>query len=87
MARYGGEELAVVMPETDAKAASVVAERIRIAVAELSVPYDVRSLSVTISLGVATLAKTMPDAQSLVRAADAALYESKAAGRNRVSVA
>jgi diguanylate cyclase (GGDEF)-like protein len=85
-ARYGGEELAVVLPQTDAEGAMLLAERMREAVEALQVPR-VRgggSLGVTASFGVASVPDTAAGRDSLIAAADAALYRAKRAGKNRV---
>jgi diguanylate cyclase (GGDEF)-like protein len=83
--RYGGEEFAVILPETDAADALIIAERIRSRVSEIIVPGDDKSL--TISIGVTT---RDPDAIESVDAildeADKALYVAKRLGRNRVHV-
>lgn len=81
--RFGGEEFGVVLPEVDAVAGRLLAERIRGGVENgfAGTPY-----SVTVSVGIATgTPGVRPD--DLVRAADGALYEAKRAGRNRVMVA
>jgi diguanylate cyclase (GGDEF)-like protein len=80
-ARYGGEEFAVILPGCGPEQAQEIAERLRTAVCSL--PGTVR---VTASAGVATFPAHAGDAQSLVRAADDALYASKRAGRDRTSV-
>ena len=89
VARLGGEEFAVVMPETDVAVAVAVAERLRAAIAGL--PFALNQggarLPVTISIGVATALAGGDDRDRLLRRADAALYEAKAAGRNRVAAA
>jgi diguanylate cyclase (GGDEF)-like protein len=86
-ARYGGEELAVVLPDTDLDGGRVVAEAIRRAVKALELPVDGGgTLRVTASLGVSTLAAG-GDACSVIAAADAALYEAKHAGKDRVVLA
>ncbi|RYH11067.1 MAG: GGDEF domain-containing protein [Alphaproteobacteria bacterium] len=89
VARLGGEEFAVLMPDLDTAAAMAVAERLRTAIAGLSVP--VRGLgkvpteiSFTASFGVAELGPNVLDLDGLLRAADEALYAAKAAGRDRV---
>jgi diguanylate cyclase (GGDEF)-like protein len=85
-ARYGGEELAVVLPQTDAAGAELLAERMREAVAALEVPRmgGGGTLSVTASFGVAAVPESALDRSGLVAAADAALYRAKRAGKNRV---
>lgn len=89
-ARYGGEEFAVIMPNTDLAGAQAVAERICGAVRDLAIPHAASATAphVTLSLGVAAL---VPDSgsslESLIAAADAALYRAKDAGRNRAVVA
>jgi diguanylate cyclase (GGDEF)-like protein len=84
-ARYGGEELAVVLADTDLEHAAALAERLRMAVEQLTLvaPGDV-PLRVTVSVGVATLRETAPTKTALIAATDAALYEAKIAGKNRV---
>jgi len=86
--RFGGEEIAVILPAADRQSAVRAAERIRQAVAErkISVTGD-RQASVTISLGVATCRDRDNTADALLRAADSALYLSKEQGRNRVTLA
>lgn len=80
-ARYGGEEFAVMLPNTDAEGAVVLAQRFRQAVE--SAEFDGGPL--TVSVGVATM--TGSTSVELIDAADGALYEAKAAGRNRVVAA
>jgi len=86
VARYGGEELAVIMPQADSEGAAVGAERLRQAVNELQIPRldGVGTLSVTASFGAASLLDSATDKDGLIAAADAALYRSKRAGKNRV---
>jgi diguanylate cyclase (GGDEF)-like protein len=85
-ARYGGEELAVVLPQTDAEGAAQLAERMREAVEWLRVPRVAGrgSLRVTASFGVAAVPESASDGGELVAAADAALYRAKRGGKNRV---
>jgi len=87
--RFGGEEFAVLLPHTQADQARRIAERLRTAVA--AADFDASGtgghrtrVRVTVSVGVVCLADTGPGLQALVAAADAALYDAKAAGRNRV---
>jgi diguanylate cyclase (GGDEF)-like protein len=82
VARYGGEEFAVLMPDTTEEVAAVGAERLREAIAALPGPAPLRA-----SFGVASYPGSANEAVSLLRAADAALYASKRAGRDRVTCA
>jgi len=86
VARYGGEELAVVLPQTDASGAAQLAERMRRAIENLRVPLvgGNGSIEVTASFGVASVPENADDRNDLIAAADAALYAAKAAGKNRV---
>jgi two-component system cell cycle response regulator len=84
IARFGGEEFAVVLPGADLARAAEAAERIREAVAAEAVTAGGAALSVTVSLGCATLVPDERDARALLARADARLYEAKRAGRNRV---
>ena len=86
VARYGGEEIAVLLPATDAEGALRVAERCRAAVAELRRPHQGNAGCggvVTVSIGCAALAPERADGAALLAAADARLYEAKRTGRNR----
>jgi len=86
-ARYGGEEFALVMPATPSGGAEAQAERFRRSVEELAIPHSGSATGpcVTVSVGCATLVPSRDLAvTNLIEAADAALYEAKRAGRNRV---
>jgi diguanylate cyclase (GGDEF)-like protein len=78
-ARYGGEELALILPGTGPTEGVEVAERIRAAIASAPGPVPV-----TASLGVAWCPGSGASPHELLAAADAALYEAKRGGRNRV---
>jgi diguanylate cyclase (GGDEF)-like protein len=84
-ARYGGEELAVALPQTDLDGAHLLAERVRIAIAALEIPrLDGEGvIKVTASFGVAAVPETAASKEELIAAADAALYKAKRAGKNR----
>jgi diguanylate cyclase (GGDEF)-like protein/PAS domain S-box-containing protein len=86
LGRLGGEEFAVLLPETDEEGARELAERIRVGLVEHPVMYGELSIQVTVSTGIALLETTdqHPDA-ALVRADDA-LYRAKQRGRNRVEI-
>jgi diguanylate cyclase (GGDEF)-like protein len=84
LGRYGGEEFAILLPETDLPAARQTAERLRQSVAETPVPTERGDIAVTISLGVARATESTSDVAALLDRADAALYAAKRAGRNCV---
>ena len=88
-ARYGGEEFAVILPDTDIVGCFEVAERIRKQVINLRIPHSGNgSGQITISIGAACMYPLAGDhAKDLLRRADEAVYQAKATGRNRVSVA
>jgi len=84
LGRYGGEEFALLLPMTQALAAhSMLAERIRRAVAQEPIPTAAGKLSVTVGIGVASLTPCMPDMEHLLMEADTRMHEAKAAGRDR----
>lgn len=82
--RLGGEEFAALLPETEAKGAHEVAERLRHAVAEAAITAGGMQLQVTASIGVAARNDKDTDLASLLKRADEALYKAKQSGRNRV---
>jgi len=83
--RYGGEEFVVVLPECDAAICWKLGERLRHGISEMVVEGDHGPIPVTLSVGVASSSGwQQADAQTLLHAADAALYRAKRAGRNRV---
>jgi diguanylate cyclase (GGDEF)-like protein len=84
--RYGGEEFAVLMPDTELRGAAIFAERLRRSVEALQVSHEGQVITFTISLGVADLRSPSKDYKQLIEWADQALYASKKGGRNRVSV-
>ncbi len=89
VARYGGEEFVMILPSTDLEGTRVVAERARAAVESLGEPH-VKSQHgiVTVSIGIVSILPTSgTDAAHYIELADAALYEAKRAGRNRVTQA
>jgi diguanylate cyclase (GGDEF)-like protein len=83
--RYGGEEFAVLLPDTGVAAALEIAERVRAAIAEITVPGT--DVPVTVSVGVAGFPDHASTLERLERLADAALYVAKRRGRNRVELA
>jgi two-component system cell cycle response regulator len=89
VARFGGEEFVIVMPDTDQFAAGRVAERIRLAIEKS--PFPIRkgqeTLNLTVSIGVATAGDGQENPDRLFKIADEALYTAKKSGRNRVMMA
>jgi diguanylate cyclase (GGDEF)-like protein len=81
--RVGGEEFAVLLSHVDLAAAAEVAERLRRAIAAMTVPGH-PDLAVSASFGVVALTDSSPSVEALIEAADAALYVAKDGGRNRV---
>ncbi len=83
-ARIGGEEFALILPETDSARGLEVADRLRQEIAALDIPAAGR---ITVSIGLAECTPTAGDPRELFNAADAALYDAKRAGRDRVQTA
>ncbi len=89
VARLGGEEFLVILPDTDAEAARIVAERLRDRIGQtpFAVSAPVGTIPVTVSIGVATGGRLGDTTETLLKRADAALYDAKRSGRNCVVVA
>lgn len=87
-ARYGGEEFGVILRDTDAERAFLIAERIRRSVDAFEFMWEGQRMAVTISVGVATLHEmNYPSPKALVKAADEFLYKAKNGGRNKTESA
>lgn len=86
LSRYGGEEFAMVLPETTGEQAVQVCERLRQAVAGHHFEYAGEVIPVTISAGVAIYTPDMMSPEDLIQAADTKLYEAKSTGRNKVMI-
>jgi diguanylate cyclase (GGDEF)-like protein len=84
IARFGGEEFVVLLPETDEEGTSIVAERVRVSLAQTPVLTDGRAVPITGSIGVANWLPDEASIEQTLRRADSALYAAKQAGRNRV---
>ncbi len=90
VARYGGDEMAVIMPDADGAVAAAIASRLVVAVASLGLGCDgpeAERAPLTLSIGVSTLRGPGCEADSLLARADEALYEAKRQGRNRANAA
>ncbi len=85
IAKYGGDEFTLILPQTAGEGAAVVAERMRTAVESTEFPLAPRG-AITISLGVATFPTDASDGLGLIRVADRALYRAKQSGRNRTEL-
>src|SRR4051812_2107290 len=85
VARYGGEEVAVVARGIEAVGAMLLAERVRTTVEKIRVQHDGKTIAYTISVGAATMTREriFDGVPALLKAADDALYQAKAQGRNR----
>lgn len=86
LARYGGEEFVLLVQDADAETAHHVAERLRVGIMQTEIPTDSGPITVTASFGVAATRTPISDLAPLLQQADAALYEAKRSGRNRVVV-
>lgn len=86
LARYGGEELAVLLANVRESGAHRIAETLRTAIESLEIGYGEQSFRVTVSIGVATFPDHAETVEELITHADSALYTAKECGRNRVVV-
>jgi diguanylate cyclase (GGDEF)-like protein len=84
--RLGGEEFAVLLAGAAPVAAREFADRLRRKIAENSIQYEGREITVTVSIGVAALRATDDNADAALLRADQALYKAKEAGRDRVEI-
>lgn len=87
VARYGGEEFVVVLPYTDSGGGRKVAEHLRLRISNSPINYHGQELHMTASIGFSVVQNNEDSAMSLLLAADKALYQAKAAGRNCVKAA
>ncbi|GGA68016.1 diguanylate cyclase [Neiella marina] len=84
--RYGGEEFAVLLLDTEPDQAMYFAERLRKAIAKKAVEFEQHSIKLTISIGISQNSPDIDSAQAWIERADEALYTSKREGRNRVTM-
>ncbi len=83
-ARFGGEEFAILLPETDLEAAAAFAEALRLTIEQHAFVFDAQRLPVTASMGVARVTEQTGTVEEFVKAADERLYAAKNSGRNRI---
>ncbi|MEJ0070996.1 MAG: GGDEF domain-containing protein [Pseudomonadota bacterium] len=86
LARFGGEEFVLTLPQTDIEAAAIVAERMRLAIERLELDSEAGPVRFTVSIGIATYRSGVP-LDAVIESADQALYRAKQGGRNRVELA
>jgi predicted signal transduction protein with EAL and GGDEF domain len=85
--RIGGEEFALLLPETNEAAARIVAERLRDQLRECAPTVQGERLPITVSIGIASATGGMSGIEVLIKLADNALYEAKRSGRDRIEAA
>jgi diguanylate cyclase (GGDEF)-like protein len=85
LARTGGDEFTIILPETSASAGMAAAERVRQAIEALEVPFETELIHFTVSAGVAQFDPKQGGWEEMMRRADAAMYEAKRHGRNAVA--
>ncbi len=83
-ARVGGEEFAIILPETEVKRALEIAERLRLGIKNIIIPVEGKNLVITSSFGVTECLDEEPTINKVLGQADSALYQAKRQGRNRV---
>ena len=87
LSRWGGEEFLAILPDTDEDSSFKIAERLRIAIENFSLKLNTQTIKTSASIGIATYPRDGNTSDFLIKAADAALYEAKKSGRNRVVAA
>ncbi|MFV1972333.1 MAG: GGDEF domain-containing protein [Thiohalobacterales bacterium] len=85
LARYGGDEFVVLMPQTSTEHAQIAAERIRAAIDNTSFDMNGNRVTSTVSIGIASYPDCVSEAEAVLDKADVALYKSKHSGRNQVT--
>lgn len=84
-ARYGGEEITILLPETSKSDGWIIGERIRQKIAEMEIPYEGKNIKATISGGLASFPIDAGDGLTLLKYADKAMYRAKSFGKNNIS--
>jgi len=83
-ARYGGDEFAVILPNTNKRGSLVVAQKIKSSIKNMPFKFKGDEINITLSIGISTYPDTAPDGEILIEKADRALYESKNQGKDKV---
>lgn len=86
LGRYGGDEFVILLPETGHQLANEIAERVRVSISESPVQTDAGPIPISISMGITEATQDTADLGLLLNRADQALYKSKRAGRNTITV-
>ncbi len=86
VSRFGGEEFIVLIPETDLKGVQLLAERMRLEIADTPIEHNGKSFHISISIGVSMIDANNGDFEGMINQADIALYKAKDKGRNRVEL-
>jgi diguanylate cyclase (GGDEF)-like protein len=84
LSRWGGEEFLAILPDTDENGALKIAERLRENIEKFSIQFNTQKIKTSASIGIASYPRDGESPEFLIKAADAALYEAKKSGRNRV---
>ncbi len=83
-ARYGGDEFAVILPNTNKRGSLIVAQKIKNSIKNMPFRFKGEEFEITLSIGIATYPENAPDNETLIEKADRALYESKEQGKDKV---
>lgn len=83
-ARYGGDEFAIILPNTNKRGSLIVAQKIKNSIKNMPFKFKGDEFNLTLSIGIATYPENAPDSETLVEKADKALYESKEQGKDKV---
>jgi diguanylate cyclase (GGDEF)-like protein len=83
-ARYGGDEFAVILPNTNKRGSLIVAQKIKNSIKNMPFKFKGEEFEITLSIGITTYPENAPDKETLIEKADRALYESKEQGKDKV---
>jgi diguanylate cyclase (GGDEF)-like protein len=87
VARYGGDEIVIILPDATKESAKMVADRILKGVREKEFHYENKTIGLTVSMGISNMSGEEPlSSEQLLRLADSALYKAKEAGKNTIHV-